>query len=96
MKENQDIRIRLRAYDSKLLDNSASEIVNTDKWEDIYILLKEYFVENNHVDVPNNYESTDGFKLGAWVSRQRARYKSGKLSEERIEKLESLGFKWER
>ena len=31
MKVNQDIRIRLRAYDSKLLDNSASEIINTAK-----------------------------------------------------------------
>ena len=29
--ENQDIRIRLRAYDSKLLDASASEIINTAK-----------------------------------------------------------------
>ena len=27
--ENQDIRIRLRAYDSKLLDSSAAEIINT-------------------------------------------------------------------
>ena len=31
MKGNQDIRIRLRAYDSRLLDNSASEIINTAK-----------------------------------------------------------------
>ena len=29
--ENQDIRIRLRAYDSKLLDRSSSEIINTAK-----------------------------------------------------------------
>ena len=29
--KNQDIRIRLRAYDCKLLDNSASEIINTAK-----------------------------------------------------------------
>ena len=29
--ENQDIRIRLRAYDSKLLDTSTSEIINTAK-----------------------------------------------------------------
>ena len=29
--ENQDIRIRLRAYDSKLLDNSTSDIINTAK-----------------------------------------------------------------
>ena len=27
--ENKDIRIRLRAYDSKLLDNSATEIIST-------------------------------------------------------------------
>ena len=31
MKVNQDIRIRLRAYDSKLLDTSTSEIINTAK-----------------------------------------------------------------
>ena len=31
MKVNQDIRIRLRAYYIKLLDNSASEIINTAK-----------------------------------------------------------------
>ena len=31
MKVNQDIRIRLRAYDSKLLDNSTSEIIDTAK-----------------------------------------------------------------
>ncbi len=29
--ENQDIRIRLRAYDSKLLDTSTSDIINTAK-----------------------------------------------------------------
>lgn len=29
--ESQDIRIRLRAYDSKLLDISTSDIINTAK-----------------------------------------------------------------
>ena len=29
--ETQDIRIRLRAYDSKLLDTSTSDIINTAK-----------------------------------------------------------------
>ncbi len=31
MKENQNIRIRLRAYDYRVLDQSTSEIVNTAK-----------------------------------------------------------------
>ena len=29
--ESQNIRIRLRAYDSKLLDNSTGDIINTAK-----------------------------------------------------------------
>ena len=29
--ESQDIRIRLRAYDNKLLDTSAADIINTAK-----------------------------------------------------------------
>ena len=29
--ESQDIRIRLRAYDNKLLDTSATDIINTAK-----------------------------------------------------------------
>ena len=29
--ESQDIRIRLRAYDNKLLDSSATDIINTAK-----------------------------------------------------------------
>ena len=29
--DSQDIRIRLRAYDNKLLDNSATDIINTAK-----------------------------------------------------------------
>ena len=29
--ESQDIRIRLRAYDNKLLDISAADIINTAK-----------------------------------------------------------------
>ena len=31
MMESQNIRIRLRAYDSKLLDNSTTDIINTAK-----------------------------------------------------------------
>ena len=30
--DNQNIRIRLRAYDHRVLDQSTSEIVNTAKW----------------------------------------------------------------
>jgi len=32
--------------------------------------------------------------LGAWVDKQRVNYKNGKLSQKRIELLESIGFEW--
>ncbi|HIF55935.1 MAG TPA: helicase, partial [Gemmatimonadetes bacterium] len=32
---------------------------------------------------------------GLWVSNRRAAYKRGKLSQERIEALEALGFIWD-
>jgi hypothetical protein len=37
----------------------------------------------------------DGFRLGAWVSAQRARYRDGQLPQRRIEALESIeGWTW--
>ena len=32
--------------------------------------------------------------LGKWVERQRATRKDGKLSEERAQKLDQIGFEW--
>ena len=32
--------------------------------------------------------------MGKWVERQRATRKDGKLSEERAQKLDQIGFEW--
>ena len=57
-------------------------------WDTKFILLKEYRAKNGHVDVPSRDP------LGRWVSLQRERKKEKSLSEQCIEKLNSLGFKW--
>jgi len=41
------------------------------------------------------YETTEGFKLGYWQQIKRTSYKRGKLSPERIERLEKIGFIWD-
>ena len=64
-------------------------------WDDHFLDLVEYKNKNGDVDVPQLYPV-----LGHWVHRQRRGYrqkKQGKpssLTQERIEKLVKLGFKW--
>ncbi len=69
--------------------------------------MAKFHQENGHVRVPYNLDSMVYPRLGAWVNAQRTGYryqkmrKSGqepkgnqKISDEQIEKLESLGFQW--
>jgi hypothetical protein len=41
---------------------------------------------------PSNHKSS----LGGWVKRQRSAYAKGQLKEDRVQKLEMIGFKWYR
>jgi superfamily II DNA or RNA helicase len=55
--------------------------------------LDEYVKENGTSSVPKTYKAPDGYSLGAWVSRKRAR--SEGLSSERIATLERMvGWTW--
>jgi len=36
----------------------------------------------------------EGYNLGSWQDTLRRRYKNNKLSKERINRLEEIGFKW--
>jgi len=65
-----------------------------ERWEEMYAALVEYKQQNGHCKVP--YDWLENPKLGKWVSRQRKNYKKGKLSSDRIARLESLGFEWSR
>ncbi len=55
------------------------------------IKYKELFGSPN---APQSYVTANGFNLGSWQSTKRQSYKMGKLSAERIRKLEEVGFKW--
>ena len=48
--------------------------------------------EFGHARVTAKHQTPDGFKLGNWVRVQRQTL--NKLSEDRIERLEELGFIW--
>jgi hypothetical protein len=63
-------------------------------WEEGYSQLVAYKEANGDVLVPVIHETEDGFRLGSWVNNQRRAYNRGKLSTDRIERLEDLGFVW--
>ena len=64
------------------------------KWESGYEHLLVFFNEFGHSQVKQHFVSPDGFPLGHWVSTQRARQSNGKLSIDRIDKLNKLSFVW--
>jgi len=53
-----------------------------------------YKSSTGNPNAPGFYKTPEGFKLGNWQNNQRASYKKGRLSPERIKSLEEIGFKW--
>ena len=64
-------------------------------WDSAARRLQAYKTQHDHVRVPFNYAAPDGFKLGMWVSNQRAAKSRGKLSNDQIAKLDEHGFVWD-
>ncbi|GFH61945.1 hypothetical protein CTEN210_18421 [Chaetoceros tenuissimus] len=68
------------------------------RWNDKYKQLKEYKAQNGNCNVPSKYELNKA--LYSWVGVQRQEYRKmsqgvhSRITQERVEKLESLGFSW--
>ena len=64
-------------------------------WEQALGLLQSYVGREGHARVPNQH-TEDGFRLGSWVSEQRRAKKAGRLSPDRVARLEALpSWVWE-
>lgn len=66
-------------------------------WDEWYLYAENYFIEHKDLLVPSNYITEDGYRLGRWIERQRARF-NGLLSnpihlDEKIA-LENIGMVW--
>ncbi|MDY4960168.1 MAG: Helicase associated domain protein, partial [Chlamydia suis] len=61
-------------------------------WEENFMELKRFREEHGHCNVPQRYFKNPS--LGAWVSQKRNDFKKGDLSEDRIARLEEIGFVW--
>jgi hypothetical protein len=70
-------------------------------WERQEELFEKGFAETliykertGNPNASQSYKTPKGFRLGSWQNNQRTNYKKGKLSQDRIKRLEDIGFKW--
>lgn len=56
--------------------------------------LRKFKEREGHCVVPVGYETESSYKLGIWVNNQRGQRKKGLLSEDRIRRLNEVGFVW--
>jgi hypothetical protein len=64
-------------------------------WNEMLARLEGFSAREGHADVPQSY-SEDGVGLGSWVSHQRELYRSGRLPEQRVGRLEQIkGWRWD-
>lgn len=74
---------------------------NDRQWNEGYQEAKRYFDAHGDLNVPAEYVSPSGHNLGNWVKRQRYTRQNPEkscavLTEERIEKLDAIGMRWEK
>lgn len=70
--------------------------VKSAKWEEMYVLAKNYYKDNGDLLVPGRYK-IGNTKLGYWIQTQRKAYVGHpeyKICAEQIRKLEALGMVW--
>ncbi len=94
---NEHFRIIDEVQDCRVLFEKLNDTL-TASWDLMFQKAKEFYQENGNLKVPCRYITADGYALGNWIANQRKIRKgqiSGALTEERIQKLDSIGMVWE-
>ena len=61
-------------------------------WEQNYAACMEYHRMHGNLEIPSDYVSKDGLKIGTWLRNQRANKK--RLTKDQIRRLEEIGMLW--
>ena len=64
------------------------------QWKKIYNLAEEYYNEKGNLLIPDKYTTSEGIKLGRWISTQRSNYRRKRLPQKKIVLLERIGMVW--
>ena len=67
-----------------------------DSWNENYALLTNFLQKNSRFPTTTDAQLNESvYAVYRWMLHQRESYKKGRLSQDRIEKLESIGFVWD-
>ena len=69
--------------------------VHLSKWEEMYLIAKNYFDNYGTLTTPERFITSEGIKLGAWLERQRKKYREGTLSQKQIRLLNEIQMCWD-
>ncbi|MEY9846163.1 superfamily II DNA or RNA helicase [Streptacidiphilus sp. BW17] len=67
----------------------------TPSWDEYYGAARAYHQVHGNADIPYDWITTEGLRLGSWLSKQRVAYNTGDLPVDRLELLEKLGIVWD-
>ena len=77
----------------RLNELNFSWSIFSNRWQESVDQLKEFKKQHGHCNIPTDYISKSGQRLGWWVSTQRQKKKQ--LSEPEISQLDELEFIWD-
>lgn len=64
-------------------------------WTKGYEEAKQYYAKHGNLMVPVEWQTTDEFPLGNWISNKRTEKAAGRLDAEKMSQLESIGMVWD-
>lgn len=64
-------------------------------WEQNFRAAEAYYRNFGNLDVPADYRTPEGVLLGKWIALQRQYHRQGRLSPEKMYRLDTLGIVWE-
>lgn len=78
-------------FQDNLVNSVISNHLDNDSWNEKYILLENYYIENGNLNIPCDY-IVNNIKLGKFLANAKYDYRKNKLLPERYEKLKLIGF----
>eukprot|EP00804_Cyclotella_cryptica_P027999 CCRYP_003870-RA/>CCRYP_003870-RA protein AED:0.21 eAED:-0.35 QI:0/-1/0/1/-1/1/1/0/231 len=87
------LKHRAASFNHPKQQKTNSKMSQDEKWDLHFEALKQYKEAEGTCSVPKRCNWT-GMRLGRWVGEQRLAHNKGKLVQERVDRLENMGFQW--